>query len=165
MLFNFKFNLNLRFCQFVTNRNQIERLIYCNILKNFRETFDDCIFIDESTIELNKLGRYRWHKNYSNESGKHGVYSHPESVHVLAGISRKGATGIVIFKGKMKAFDFQNLFSLEIMTFINENYPNGHRLIMDSPTHSANSTKTHLINSNINHFETPAQSPVINLKK
>lgn len=107
------------------------------------------------------MGRYRWHKNLPNESGKNGVYSHPETVHVLAGISRVGATAAVIFKGKMKAFDFLNLFSLEISPFINEKFPNGHRLIMDNSTpHSANITKFLLNEKNINHFQTPAQSPV-----
>lgn len=136
-------------------------MIYTRILKSTKETFNDTIFIDESTIELSNIGRYRWHKNFSNESGKSGKYSHAETVHVLAGISRLGPTGVVVFKGKMNAFFFQNLFSLDILPFINENFQNGHALIMDnSRTHSANSTRIFLRDENINHFETPAQSPV-----
>ena len=95
-------------------KNQIERLVYCNVLRGFNENFNDAIFIDETTIELCNLGRYRWHKNLPNES-------HPETVHVLAGISRVGATAAVIFKGKMKAFDFLNLFSLEISHLLTKN--------------------------------------------
>ena len=136
-------------------------MVYCKILKGINEDFNDYIFIDETTIEMSNLGRYRWHKKISNETGKNGIYAHNVTVHVLAGISRKGATGAVIFNGKMKAFDFQNLFSLTIIPFINQNFPNGHHLIMDNSTpHSAHYTKLFLADRNINHFQTPAQSPV-----
>lgn len=62
----------------------------------------------------------------------------------------------------MKAVDFQDLVTLEILPFIEENFENGHKLIMDNArTHSAQTTRRYLNNLGISHFETPAQSPVI----
>ena len=85
-------------------------MVYLKLFKGINEDFKDCIFVDETEIEMSNLGRYRWHKNSSNEIGKNGIYTHNVTVHVLAGILRKDATGAVIFNGKMKAFDFLNLF-------------------------------------------------------
>ena len=60
----------------------------------FEENFNNVIFIDETTIEVRFYSRQRWHKDPENEPsrGRLGVHKHNPKIHVLAGISRRGAT-------------------------------------------------------------------------
>ena len=56
--------------------------------------------------------------------------------------------------------DFQNFLSVSILPFIREKLPYSHRFFMDNdPKHTSHSTKRFMILNNINHFETPPQSP------
>jgi hypothetical protein len=84
---------------------------------------------------------------------------------LLGGISKKGLTPLVLFKGIMRSPDFQHYMSLSVMPFIREKFPFQHRLFMDNdPKHTSGSTKEFLFSNGINHVETPAQSPVSTLK-
>ena len=73
-----------------------------NDLIGLKEIFTTHLKTDESSIQMD------WHKQYS--CRKEGERprpklrpKHPTKVHVWAGISKKGATGICIFEGKMNA--------------------------------------------------------------
>jgi hypothetical protein len=45
---------------------------------------------------------------------------HPTKVHVWAGISFRGATGICIFEGKMNAVLYTNILEGTLLSFIDE---------------------------------------------
>ena len=51
---------------------------------------------------------------------------HPLKVHVWAGISRKGATGICIFEGIMDRHLYINIPDKMLKPFVQKAYPNGH---------------------------------------
>ena len=59
------------------------------------------IFIDESAVQPTKNAHRIWNKPVPNETrlGLVLKYSHLESVCVLGGISRKGPTPLMIYKG------------------------------------------------------------------
>ena len=85
---------------------------------------------------------------------------HNFKLHLFGGISRHGLTPLVIFTGRMFSKDFQNFLSVSILPFIREKLPYSHRFFMDNdPKHTSHSTKRFMILNNINHFETPPQSP------
>jgi len=46
------------FCQFVSKKNRIERVIFCNMCKLNEENFDYSIFIDECTVSMEKTAIY-----------------------------------------------------------------------------------------------------------
>ena len=129
--------------------------------------FDDVICSDETTCEIRLSG----YKNYMKPSsdilravgGKIGKHKHCNiKIHLLGGISRKGLTPLVLFKGIMRSGDFQNFLTLSVVPFINQKMPYRHRFFMDNdPKHTSGSTREFLIINNINHCETPPQSPVI----
>ena len=50
----------------------------------------------------------RWHINFLDETsgGKVGKLAHNIKIHVLAGISRDGATSAILFRGKMDGIGF-----------------------------------------------------------
>ncbi|CAF1110784.1 unnamed protein product [Brachionus calyciflorus] len=59
-----------RYCQIVSPKNRIERIIYCFMCVITEENFDDVVFIDETTIELRFYSRQRWFRNPGNEISK-----------------------------------------------------------------------------------------------
>ena len=82
-------------------------------------------------------------------------------VHVWGGISRHGATKICIFTGKLEQFGFQTILKDYLIPFGNEAFQGEYRLVQDNdPKHTSKSTKKFLRNRNINHCETPPESPV-----
>ena len=95
--------IRTKYCQAVSLKNRKERICFANMAKSFKDEFDNSIFIDESTVQATRNAHRMWHKPYGNETrlGLQETYSHLMSVHVIGGISRKGATELLIFNGKV----------------------------------------------------------------
>jgi transposase len=152
------------FCQFVSYKNRIERVVYAKTCQKYNENFNESVFIDESTIQTNRNGNMQWHRKIRGETrnGLVGRYKHEASVHVIGGISRKGPTNLIIFKGNMKSVDYQRLLR-RIKESIEVKYPIYYKLHMDNaPTHTSRTTTAFIDNNDINHFITPPQSPDLN---
>ena len=153
-----------KYCQIVEPRNRVKRFIYCGFCKTYGENFDDTIDVDETTVELRFCKNTNYIKSKSSllraTGGKLGKPKHNFKLHLFGGISRHGLTPLVIFTGRMFSKDFQNFLSVSILPFIREKLPYSHRFFMDNdPKHTSHSTKRFMILNNINHFETPPQSP------
>ena len=66
----------------------------------------------------------------------------------------------MIFNGNLNANSFQLLFFEFLVLFTQLNYPNHHRIHMDNtPTQKAGTTIEYIGMNELNHFQTPAQSP------
>jgi len=88
---------------------------------------------------------------------------HPVKVHVWAGISRRGATGICIFEGIMDAPLYIDVLEKTLLPFIEQVYPDNHRLMADNdPKHTSNETKQFLTQNEVEWWRTPAESPDCN---
>ncbi len=94
--------IGTKYCQFVSYKNRIERIIYAELCLTSEHTFPCSVFIDESLILANKNANRRWHKpgtDGETRLGLVGRYSHLYSVHLIGGISRLGKTELVFFQG------------------------------------------------------------------
>jgi hypothetical protein len=92
-----------------------------------------------------------------------GKNSHPISVNIIGGISRKGKTELIIFDNAMNSVGFQQLLGQFLNPFIIEKYTYYHRLHMDNAKpHKSVDTLQWMRENNINHYPTPAQSPNLN---
>ena len=119
-----------KFCQMVSLKNRIELYIYATLCLKNEEKFNDSIFIDESTVQINKNARKIWYSFISGETrlGLIGKNKHEPAVHIIGGISKAGATELVIFEGKLNARGFQRVASSFLLPFIAEKFPFHHRL-------------------------------------
>ena len=107
------------YCQLIRNVNKQKRLEWAQ--QNLRDNFDDVIWSDESSIQLDCHRRYCCRKEGQRPRPKPRP-KHPTKVHVWAGISKKGATGICIFEGKMDAALFCQILRRTLLPFLEENF-------------------------------------------
>ena len=88
---------------------------------------------------------------------------HPVKVHVWAGISMRGRTGICIFEGIMKKELYIEILSRTLVSFIQDVYPESHRFMADNdPKHTSGAAQEFLDRTGIFWCRTPAESPDLN---
>ena len=128
------------YCQLIRTENKQKRLQWAR--KNLDEAedgFDNVIFSDESSVQLESHKRYCCRKKglppknkprYTSELIKLLIVlmvcfrpKHPPKVHVWAGISLKGPTKICIFHGNMDGPRFTEILQTTLLPFIREKYP------------------------------------------
>ena len=88
---------------------------------------------------------------------------HPVKVHVWAGISMRGRTGICIFDGVMDAELYLTILRQTLLPFLREVYPDGHRFMQDNdPNHTSRRAATFFEEEGVNWWKTPPESPDMN---
>ena len=126
-----------QYCQAIRDANKDKRVEWCKQRLMEGETFDDVIFTDESTIQLDRHGRKSFRKRGAPRKLKYR-HKHPPKLHVWARISRRGATNIVMFDGIMTAMRYGDILSASLVPFIKEKYPSSHRLYQSNdPKHTS----------------------------
>ena len=96
---------------FIREQNKTKRLEFCLSLQQNQDTFADVIFTDECSVQLGPNHRFVLTKVLRDSTGniiKKDTpilerVKHPLKVHVWGGISRRGATQLVVFNGIMDA--------------------------------------------------------------
>ena len=99
-----------KYCQVVRERNRVKRLEFAAKCLRECDKFEDVIFTDESSIWLEKHAKLCFRK-YNEPPKLKAKAKHRFKVHVWAGISRRGKTGLLIFTGIME----KNYFVHEIL--------------------------------------------------
>jgi hypothetical protein len=82
-----------------------------------------------------KNGNFQWYRSGiagEMRSDLQSKYKYTASVHVIEGISRRVATKLIIFSGKLNTADFKLLAEKFIIPFVNEKYSEYHRLHFDN---------------------------------
>ena len=147
----------------VTNKNKKIRKEFCLDLISRNEDFHDVIFSDESTIMLNQYNHYGFKPKDSMDTCLPKP-KHPLKLHVWGGISRRGATNLVIFQDIMDAeFYTHSIIEEHVLPFITETFPESHRFQQDNdPKHRSKKARTFMDNNHIIYPKWPAQSPDLN---
>ena len=88
---------------------------------------------------------------------------HPTKVHVWAGISWRGRTGICIFEGIMNAELYVKILISALLPFLRDVYPDGHKFMQgNDPKHTSNYAKRFYDTQHVNWMKTPPESPNLN---
>ena len=145
------------YCQMIREVNKQKRLQWA--LANQQNNFEDVIWSDETSVQLESHRRYCCKKNGQKPRYKPRP-KHPLKVHVWGGISWNGRTEICIFDGIMDARMYTYILSRCLVPFLYRIYPNGHRFMQDNdPKHTSKHAQEFFENNSINWWRTPPESP------
>ena len=87
---------------------------------------------------------------------------HPTKVHVWAGISTWGATGVCIFDGTMDAPMYTGILEAYLLPFIRDIDPICHRLMQDNdPKHASQHTQQFFLEHSINWWKTSLKAQML----
>lgn len=157
---------NAKYCQTVRDPNKVKRMTFCNRSLDAHDKFLDVEFTDESTIQLENNKKQVFMRKGERLMTLKSQAKHPAKVHVWAGISHRGATGICIFDGKvrMESKLFCRIIKEFYLPFAAERYDGNCRLQMDNdPKHRSNFTTKFLQENHVRQLEWPPESPDLNL--
>ena len=150
------------YCQLVREANKEKRKQWCQAQIHNQEKFEDVIFTDECTVQLDHHGRLCFRKEKEGRTLKQRP-KHLVKVHIWGGISMRGATRLVMFTGIMNAVRYGKILESSLVPFINTYYPDGHRLQQDNdPKHSSKYIGRLFKFHNVYWWKTPAESPDLN---
>ena len=89
------------------------------------------MFCDECTLQLENHSRLCFHKKHEKRKLKQR-HKHPIKLHIWGGISARGATKLVMFTGIMDSDRLGAVYEAGLVPFIQERFPDGHRLYQDN---------------------------------
>ena len=151
-----------RYCQLIRNVNMEKRLEWTKDQVDKKEQFDNVIFSDESSVQIEHHSRRCYHKKGQPRKLKPKP-KHSLKVHVWAGISKRGATKVVIFDGKLIATKYTKILEQSLLSFIKESYPKSHRFFRDNdPKHTSRYAQNFFVDCGINWWQSPPESPDLN---
>ena len=153
-----------KYCQLIRHANKYKRFQWAMqyLPEVLAGGFADVIWTDETTVQLESHRRHSYRKNGECAMLKPRP-KHPTKIHIWAGISKKGATPIVIFEGIMDATLYIEILRRSLLPFIRDNYPDSHRFMQDNdPKHTSKKAADFFSQENVNWWKTPAESPDMN---
>ena len=150
------------YCQIVRDLNKRKRFLWCRYLKDTNERYENIVFTDECTVQLERHSRLCFRKQRQCRLLKPRA-KHPVKIHVWGGISSRGATNVVMFSGIMDAPRYQQILEAGLLPFLNECFPDGHRVQQDNdPKHCSNHIDRFFTEHGILWWRTPPESPDLN---
>ena len=121
------------------------------------------IFTDELIVQLECHQRKCFHKKKMPRRLKYR-HKHPPKVNVWCGISKQGATQLVMFSGIMNATKYGDIPSASLVPFIAERFPPTHRLYQDNDLkHTSRYIQRFFADNRMNWWKSPAVNPDLNL--
>lgn len=116
-----------RYSALISESNQEKQVEWCKERQATGDVdFDDVIFTDECTVQLESHRRITFYKKGQPIKYKMKA-KHPPKVKIWAGISARGATKVVVFTGTLTATHYVDILESTFLPFLNEAFPDGHQ--------------------------------------
>ena len=150
-----------RYCQLIREPNKLKCLAFVQACIANNETFDDVIWSDKTSVQLECHRRHSLRKQGQPPKLKPRP-KHAIKVHVWAGISKRGATRVCIFEGKMDVSFCIEILTRFLLPFISQKFPHSHCFMQDNdPKHTSRKAKEFFASNAINWWQTPPISDII----
>ena len=147
------------YCQLIRDLNKRKRYLWCQYLQRSNEKFENVIFTDECTVQLDRHSRLCFRKKTPAKK----VEANPMKLHIWGRISSRGATNIIMFSGIMNAPRYQQILEAGLLPFLHECFPDGHRLQQDNdPKHCSLLIGDFFSENGVFWWHTPPESPDLN---
>ena len=151
-----------RYRAMIRDVNKEKRLEWCRERLADGDMFDDVLWTDECTVQLESNRVKSYHKEGQPAPLKPKA-KHPVKMNVWAGISPRGPTPIIIFTGIMTAMRYTDILDVGLVQFLSDRYPDGHRFQQDNDLkHTSRYAQDYYSRKGINWWKTPPSSPDLN---
>ena len=110
-----------RYCQMIRQQSKVKRLEWSQEMFATSEQFENVIFSDESTIQLDTHARLFFRCSWENARLRPKA-KHPVSVHFWAGISTRRLTRIRVLSGIMDSIGYCEILKEELSHFVKSVY-------------------------------------------
>ena len=125
------------YCQLIREANEQKRRKWYKIQVDNKERFENVVFTDKCTVQLDHHGQLCFHKHKQPRALKQRP-KYPAKVHIWGDISMRGATHLVMFTGNMNAVKYGRILETGLVPFIRICFPDSARLQQDNnPKHSS----------------------------
>ncbi len=151
-----------KYCQLIQHANKFKRFQWAmrNLYEALTGGFEDVIWTDEATVQLESHRRHSYRKKGECATLKPRA-KHPTKVHVWAGIRKKADRHFRRHNGRYTVNT--NILQKGLLPFIRDTYPDSHRFMQDNdPKHTSKAVGTFLSQEGVNWWKTPAESPDMN---
>lgn len=141
----------------LTENHRSSRITWC--LSHQNDHFDQDIFIGKTALKpfLASLNQLKGTPADPNQPRQQ------TTLHLWGAISRKGASPLQIFDGALTTAMYLEILLENVVPFIAENFPEGHRFHQDNnPKHSAKLSQEFLESTGINWVKSPPRSHDLN---
>ncbi|KAL6740914.1 hypothetical protein Aduo_014222 [Ancylostoma duodenale] len=154
-----------KYCHTIREQNKVTRLLFAQEMIDLNESFYDCVFTDECTIQIDCTTRFCFIQEGDQFARLRNRAKHPSKVHVWGGISARGATQLVIIPGstRINSEYYCRILKQAYLPFLSAKYGGCARLVQDNaPAHTSGFTKTKLKEWAVDVLQWPAESPDLN---
>jgi transposase len=159
---------NVKYAQFVRECNRQPRVDYCKEIVSGIRVFDNVVFTDETTVQLEWNRKKCYVKNNESLMRIRSKVKHPIKVHVWAGISANGQTKLAFFDGKhrMNSSFFCKILRTCFLPFAQQwNTSTGTTCYLqqdNDPKHKSKFTAKWMSDNGVKAIWWPSESPDLN---
>ncbi|KHJ95407.1 hypothetical protein OESDEN_04647 [Oesophagostomum dentatum] len=156
---------SIKYCYLIREQNKQKRLEFCEEMLEQYESFEDCVFTDESTVQADCSVKYCFARKGDRFAQMRSRAKYPPKLHIWGGISMRGATEVAIFPGnlRMDSAMYCEIIERVFLRFNRIAYHGYAQLVHDNaPQHTSGFTTRKLEEWKVRTMDWPPESPDLN---